>query len=495
MQRAVGIDLGTTFSCVAIVDNELQALAIPNAEGELSTPSVALWHERDFLVGQAAFDRIQQATGEERHLLETSLVSGVKRMIGRPPPGGLLSNGHRTTPVEVSAAILAKLARDASARLGFPVRDIVLTVPAHFVDQERHATRTAAEQAGLRVLQVMNEPSAAALAYTRGQQAWAGTVLVFDLGGGTFDTTVLELHAGLARVISTRGIEELGGINFTNALARWLCRRYEQLTRQPFPTDSVTQARLFACAERAKCELSFRPETLVRLDAGAGMVHDLVVTRAQFEEQIDLFLFQLQVAVEQAIAGAGRTPAEIGRVLLCGGSSRIPAVQQMLTALVGRAPESLPDLDLSVALGAAYQAALYIEDPATHLPMLQLESGPGLLVDCVSYPVGIAVRNMRGEPVKLVMLQSGDSLDTWSGSHYVRLLSTAQDFPPIDVYTGDSLQLRAQDYLGDVALSLPPQMPQGARVAVMMRQNRSGLVEVQIEFHGQYFPGTLRRAV
>ncbi len=192
MERAIGIDLGTTFSAVAIVEDQHKARAIPNIEGSLTTPSIALWYEGRFVVGQQAFDLIQHAQGAERDQLEGSLIRGVKRMIGKPPRE-LFSNGHRTDPIEVSAAILAKLAQDASAYLGVPVQNAVITVPAHFVDQERSATKAAAEKAGLRVLQIINEPSAAALTYTHGQEAQSGTALVFDLGGGTFDATVLEL--------------------------------------------------------------------------------------------------------------------------------------------------------------------------------------------------------------------------------------------------------------------------------------------------------------
>src|SRR5438876_6470431 len=153
MGKAVGIDLGTTFSAIAIVDDDHEAQAILNAEGKLTTPSVALWQENAYIVGQPALDLIERAEGEERVRLAAALIRGVKRMVGNPPLGGLISNGHRTTPVEVSAAILAKLARDGSARLGFAVQDAVITVPAHFGDRERNATKEAAEIAGLHVLQ------------------------------------------------------------------------------------------------------------------------------------------------------------------------------------------------------------------------------------------------------------------------------------------------------------------------------------------------------
>jgi molecular chaperone DnaK len=496
MKHAVGIDLGTTFSSIAVVGDDKKAYPIPNAEGMFATPSVVLWHNNNFLVGQPALDLVQHAQGRERERLAASLIRGVKRMMGHPPATGLYSNGYRTNPVEVSAAILAKLTRDASARLGFPVRDAVITVPAHFGDRERSATKAAAEMAGLRILQMINEPSAATLTYTHGQQTTPGTALVFDLGGGTFDATILHIGPHESRVLATKGIEELGGINFTNSLATSLRRRYETETHTPYPNDSLANEQLVVIAEEAKCLLSTSLATLIQLNPRNGPPLTLEVTREHFESLIRLLLLQLQTAIEQALERAHKTPAEIDRVLLCGGSSRIPAVQSMLTSFFGRQPEAALDLDLSVALGAAYMAATYQEDETTtssHPPALQLIEQEGLIIDCVSYPVGIAVKNARGEAIKLTMLHSGDPLDTWSQPFPVRILGSTTDFPPIDVYGGEGIQLQSRDYLGQISLTLPPGTLPGTRATVMMRQDCSGLVQVQINLDGQDLPGNLRR--
>jgi molecular chaperone DnaK len=494
MSTAVGIDLGTTYSALALVGNDGRAYPIPNAENAYTTPSVAIWYQGAFLVGQPALDLVRRASGEERERYAAALIRGVKRMMGNPPSSGLFSNGQRTSPTEVSAAILAKLARDASTRLGFPVRDAVITVPAHFGNKERNTTKDAAELAGLRVLQIINEPSAAALTYTHGKQAAAGTALVFDLGGGTFDATLLQLGEHGGKVLASKGIEELGGINFTNMLASTLRRRYEAEANVPYPTDSLSEDQLVASAELAKCQLSQEAVTTVRLAPLQQPTVTMEVTRKQFESLIRLLVFQLQVAVEQVLEQAGKTAADIHRVLLCGGSSRIPAVQEMLAKLFGRAPEGTLDLDLSVALGAAYQAAAYKEDPTTHAPALQLLAEEGLVIDCVSYPVGIAVQNARGEPFKLVMLHPGDPLDTWSQPFPVRVLGAASSFPPIDVYSGESTQLHAKEHLGSIALTLPPNTPHEARATVMLRQDRSGIVQVQIDLAGNTIPGSLQRA-
>lgn len=485
MGRAIGIDLGTTFSAVAIVDEQHEAQAILNVEGKLTTPSVALWQDNSYLVGQRALDIVQQAEGSERERLAAALIRSVKRMVGNPPLGGLVSNGHRTTPVEVSAAILAKLARDASARLGFAVQDAVITVPAHFGDRERNATKEAAEMAGLRVLQIINEPSAAALTYTHGEETKPGIALVFDLGGGTFDATILQIGEESSRVIATKGIEELGGVNFTNKLATDLRRRYATETGTPYPEDSLATYQLVAAAEVAKCALSDVQTTIAHLAPQQGKAVDIVVTRKQFTSLIGLFVLQLQTAVEVALERANKTPANIDRVLLCGGSSRIPAIQDMLAQVFGRRPEATLDLDLSVALGAAYQAA-YNEEPG-----LMLEGG--LVIDCVSYPVGIAVKSPTGESTKLVMLNTGDPLNTWGQPFPVRIVGSATAFPPIAVYKGESSQLQPKDKLGEIALKLPPETPPGARAMVMMRQDASGLVEVQINIEGRDLPGTLTR--
>lgn len=486
MGQAVGIDLGTTFSAIAIVDEHHKAQALLNAEGMTTTPSVAIWKDGSPVVGQPALDLVAYAEGAERERLAAALIRGVKRMVGNPPTGGLISNGHRTTPVAVSAAILAKLARDATARLGFAVRDAVITVPAHFGDRERSATKEAAEMAGLYVLQIINEPSAAALTYTHGQETKPGIALVFDLGGGTFDATLLQIDAGLSRVIATKGIEELGGINFTNRLATDLKRRYEAETKLPYPADSLSFDRLVVAAEAAKCALSYEQVTTVQLAPDHGPAISLEVTRKQFTNLISLLLLQLQTAVEVAIERAGKTPADIARVLLCGGSSRIPAIQDMLAQIFGHQPEATLDLDLSVALGAAYQAA-YSETPG-----IQLEEG-GLVIDCVSYPVGIAVRDARGEPTKLVMLRPGDPLEAWSQPYAVRIVGLTTAFPPIAVYKGEGSRLDPKDRLGDIILTLPPNTPQRARATVMMSQDQSGLVQVQINIDGRDLPGALSR--
>jgi len=486
MGQAVGIDLGTTFSAIAIVDEDREAQAILNAEGKLTTPSVAIWQDGAYIVGQPALDIVERAEGTERERLAAALIRGVKRMVGNPPLGGLISNGHRTTPVEVSAAILAKLARDASVRLGFAVRDAVITVPAHFGDRERTATKEAAEMAGLHVLQIINEPSAAALTYTHGEETKPGIALVFDLGGGTFDATILHIGEGPSRVISTKGIEELGGINFTNKLAIDLRRRYEAETKTPYPDDTLSSDRLVVAAEAAKCALSDVQTTTVHLALDQVKAVDLVVTRKQFTNLISLYVLQLQIAVEVAIERAGKTPTDIDRVLLCGGSSRIPAIQDMLTQFFERRPETILDLDLSVALGAAYQAA-YSETPG-----LMLEDG-GLVIDCVSYPVGIAIKNPGGEPIKLVMLHPGDPLNEWSQPFAVRIVGSSTAFPPIAVYKGEGSQLSPKDRLGDITLKLPPGTPHGARATVMMSQDQNGLVQVQINVDGRDLPGVLSR--
>ena len=493
--QTVGIDLGTTYSVVAIVGEDGQARAIPNAEGLLTTPSVALWDGTKFLVGQPALDFVQEASGEERESRSAALIRGVKRMLGNAPKVGLMSNGYRTSPVEVSAAILARLARDASKWLGFKIQHVVIAVPAHFGDRERSETKTAAEMAGLVVLQIMNEPSAAALAYTRRRQAKPGIAVVFDLGGGTFDATVMQLDEKETRVLATHGIEELGGINFTNSLATMLRRRYETLTKTTYPADSLSADQLVAVAEIAKCTLSNQEKTIAKLVPSQGPALDLEITRAQIEDLLDLFIYQLRISVETAVERAGKIPSEVTQVLLCGGSSRIPAVQVMLTELFKRPPEKTLDLDLSVALGASYQAFNLVHKEQTRRMNGGLQLLPaGLVIDCVSYPVGIAVLDASGQQhVKLVILRQGDPLDRWSVPFAVRIAGSAAAFPSIAVYKGEGQDLDASDYLGDITLTLPPGTQQGARAAVRMLQDQNGLIQVQLALEGKEFPGSLHR--
>jgi molecular chaperone DnaK len=487
---AIGIDLGTTYSAVAIVGEDGRAHAIPNAEGALTTPSVALYDDGTFLIGQAALRRIQRAQGEEHERLSNSLIRSVKRMMGNPPARGLVSNGHHTTPIEVSAAILTRLARDASAHLGFNVRDAVITVPAHFGDKERHHTRQAAEIAGLHILKVVNEPSAAALTYTYGQQSRPGQALVFDLGGGTFDATILQLGEKEARVLGTQGIEELGGVNFTNSLAELLQQRYRSQTDTSYPDDHLSLDRLVAAAESAKCVLSEQSITQVPLVPTQGATASIEVTRAQFEELIDLFVIQLEGAVELALDRARKTPREIDRVLLCGGSSRVPVIQAMLTNLFGRPPEQVLDLDLSVALGAAYEAFNCLRQAENK----EQSGGLQIVVDCVSYAVGLAVLDRDGANwTKLVMLHQGDPLTTWSPPFSVRIVGSIEHFRPITVYKGEGAHLDPDDFIGEIPLTLPPGTSQGALATIRMMQDQNGLIQVQLLLNERELPGMLRR--
>jgi molecular chaperone DnaK len=493
--RAVGIDLGTTNSVVAIVGEDGQAQAIPNAEGMLTTPSVALWDGTKFLVGQPALDFVQVASRVERESRAAALIRGVKRMLGNAPKCGLISNGYRTSPVEVSSAILARLARDASEWVGFKVQHVVIAVPAHFGDRERSEIKAAAEMAGLVVPQIMNEPSAAALTYTRGRQAKPGIAVVFDLGGGTFDVTVMQLDEKETRVLATHGIEELGGINFTNSLATMLRRRYETLTKTTYPADSLSIDKLVAVAEIAKCTLSSQDKTIAKLAPSQGPALDMEITREQFEDLIDLFIYQLRVSVETAVEHAGKTPGEVTQVLLCGGSSRIPAVQAMLTELFGRQPEQTLDLELSVALGVAYQAFNLVHKEQAKRTNGGLQILPAsLVIDCVSYPVGIAVLDANGQRyVKLVMLRQGDPFDRWSSPYAVRIAGSTTAFPSIAVYKGEGEDLDATDYLGDITLTLPPGTQPGVRATVRMLQDQSGLIQVQMALNGKELPGSLHR--
>jgi molecular chaperone DnaK len=494
--QAVGIDLGTTFSVIAIVDQKGQAQALPNAEGSPTTPSVAIWHQGAFVVGQPALDLVKNAPPAMRAAMTTDLIRGVKRMIGQPPAGGLNSGGQRTTPIEVSAAILGKLARDASSYLGFHVKDAVITVPAHFGDRERNATKVAAEMAGLHVLQVMNEPSAAALTYSVGKEVTPGNALVFDLGGGTFDVTVLRQEKTEARVLATQGIDELGGINFTNKLATELQRRYQLAVGKPYPDDLLASHILLDAAERAKCQLSDEQVVTIQLAPPGLAAATIQVTRQQFERLINLYMTQLQTAVDIALEHAKKAPSEVGRVLLCGGSSRIPAVQRALEEIFGYPPERILDLDLSVALGAAYQALNCEQAQRANVPSSGLQLLPGgLIIDCVSYPVGIAVMDAQGSRlVKLVLLQKGDPLNAWSDEYAVRLASGSAQFPPIRVYKGEGEHPEKADFLGDIVVALPPGIPPGTRATVRMLQDQSGFVQIQIAINEQDVRGSLRRA-
>ena len=352
MAKTIGIDLGTTNSVVAVMEGG-KPTVIANAEGSRTTPSIVGFSKTgERLVGQLA--KRQAIVNPDK------TIASIKRHMGDNYKVSI--DGKDYTPQEISSMILRKLADDASNYLGEKVTSAVITVPAYFNDAQRQATKDAGKIAGLDVLRIVNEPTAAALAYGLEKEK-AEKVLVFDLGGGTFDVSVLEIGDGVHEVLSTSGDTHLGGDDFDQKVMDWICEEFKKQEGIDLKGDKQAMQRVKEAAEKAKCELSSVFETNINLpfitaDANGPKHLDLNLTRAKFEELCYDLLERCKKPVEQAIQDAGISKSEINEVVLVGGSSRIPAVQKLVKDYTGKEPNQSVNPDEVVAVGAAVQAGV-----------------------------------------------------------------------------------------------------------------------------------------
>jgi molecular chaperone DnaK len=375
MGKVVGIDLGTTNSCVAVLEGG-QPVVITNAEGGRTTPSIVGFARNNVrLVGQLAkrqavtnaentiysikrfIGRTFAETEEERRRVPYKVIPGRDNMVE------VVAQDRAYTPQEISAMILQKLKADAEAYLGEPVTQAVITVPAYFTDAQRQATKDAGTIAGLEVLRIINEPTAAALAYGLDKQDQDLRILVFDLGGGTFDVSVLQVGGGVFEVKATAGNNHLGGDDFDQRIVDWLIRQFLETEGIDLSQDRMALQRMREAAEKAKIELSSTQVTLINLpfiaadDSGPKHL-EVELTRAKFEELVRDLVEATVEPTFQALQDAGLSPEDIDRVLLVGGSTRIPAVQAKIRQIFKKNPDRSVNPDEAVALGAAIQAGV-----------------------------------------------------------------------------------------------------------------------------------------
>lgn len=352
MAKTIGIDLGTTNSVVAVMEGG-KPTVIANSEGSRTTPSIVGFTKTgERLVGQLA--KRQAILNPERTIISIKRDIGTDRKIN--------IDGKDFSPQEISAMILRKLADDASAYLGEKVTSAVITVPAYFNDSQRQATKDAGKIAGLEVLRIVNEPTAAALAYGLEKQE-PEKVLVFDLGGGTFDVSILEIGDGVHEVLSTSGDTHLGGDDFDQKVIDWLCEEFKKQEGIDLRNDKQAMQRLKEAAEKAKCELSTVLETSISLpfitaDANGPKHLELTLSRAKFEDLCHDLLERCKKPVEQAMKDAGLTSKDLDEVVLVGGSIRIPAVQKLVKDYTGKEPNQSVNPDEVVAVGAGIQAGI-----------------------------------------------------------------------------------------------------------------------------------------
>ncbi|WP_407538426.1 molecular chaperone DnaK [Deinococcus radiomollis] len=482
MPKAVGIDLGTTNSVIAVMEGGRPEVIV-NAEGARTTPSVVAYKGEERLVGQIA--RRQAALNPAATLFEVKRFIGrnwneVKDEAARSPftvkegPSGSVRievNGKDLAPEQVSAEVLRKMVADASSKLGVSIKDVVITVPAYFDNSQREATKQAGEIAGLNVLRVINEPTAAALAYGL-ERKGNETILVFDLGGGTFDVTILELGDGVFEVKSTSGDTHLGGADFDQRIVDWLAGEFQKEHSFDLRKDKQALQRLIEASEKAKIELSSASETSISLpfitfdpETRTPMHLERTLSRAKFEEMTADLLRRVREPVQQALADAKLDASKIDEVILVGGSTRIPAVKRIVQDIIGKTPNESVNPDEAVALGAAVQAGIIQGDSSL---------GDIVLVDVTPLTLGVEVKGGMIAPMI--------TRNTAVPAKKTEIYTTAENNQPgveIVVLQGERPMAADNKSLGRFKLEGIPPMPAGrAQIEVTFDIDANGILHV-----------------
>ncbi|MYL63014.1 molecular chaperone DnaK [Bacillus hwajinpoensis] len=457
MSKIIGIDLGTTNSCIAVMEGG-EATVIPNPEGSRTTPSVVAFKDEERLVGEVA---------KRQAITNPNTIQSIKRHMGTDYKVDVEDKSF--SPQEISAIILQKLKSYAEDYLGEGVEKAVITVPAYFNDAERQATKDAGKIAGLEVERIVNEPTAAALAYGLDKEDEDQTILVFDLGGGTFDVSILELGGGVFEVKSTAGDNRLGGDDFDQVIIDHLVAEFKKDTGVDLGQDKMALQRLKDAAEKAKKDLSGVAQTQISLpfitaDASGPKHLELNLTRAKFEELSANLVERTMAPTRQALKDAGMSPSELDKVILVGGSTRIPAVQDAIKKETGQDPHKGVNPDEVVALGAAIQAGVIAGDVKDVV-----------LLDVT--PLSLGIETMGGVFTKLI--ERNTTIPTSKSQTF----STAADNQPsvdIHVLQGEREMAQYNKTLGRFQLTDIPPAPRGTpQIEVSFDIDKNGIVNVR----------------
>ena len=459
MSKIIGIDLGTTNSCVAVMEGG-KPVVIPNQEGSRTTPSVVAFTKTgERLVGEPA--KRQAVTNADR------TISSIKRHMGTDYRVNI--DGKNYTPQEISAMILQKLKADAEAYLGEKVSEAVITVPAYFNDAQRQATKDAGKIAGLEVKRIINEPTAAALAYGLDNEK-EQKIMVYDLGGGTFDVSLIEIGDGVIEVLSTNGDTRLGGDDFDNRITQWLVDEFKKAEGVDLSGDKMAMQRLKEAAEKAKKELSTATTTNINLPfitaTQDGPKHlDMNLTRAKFDELTHDLIERTAVPVQNALRDGGVTTSELGKVLLVGGSTRMLAAQEKVKQMTGKEPNKSLNPDECVAIGAAIQGGKLAGDAG---------AGDILLLDVT--PLSLSIETMGGVATRLI------ERNTTIPTKKSQIFSTAADNQTavdIHVVQGEREFARDNKSLGQFRLDgIPPARRGVPQIEVTFDIDANGIVNV-----------------